>query len=257
MPQRKKTPRSPTAPNLSGTLGEALKLHAYRRMVWLFRYLFALKASCDYLAKRGMRTFVPIRIITAAATHQIDEGLRSDDPQHTIFDATNVNVVNESATAFTRTDAAHFCNLGLKADLWAAVCADAEALPSTDEFVWSVIELAETSAGDTVQLPQRINIGPDRVIDRAHYTIAADILKAGGPIVSEATMKYYTEAATKFMQEYISSKITSPGLVACCHYYLAAYGAEFLKLAYAALHGNITGECAASKGVLEAKDYIA
>ena len=257
MPQRKKSPRSPTSPNLSGPLGEALKFHAYRRMVWLFRYLFAVKASCDYIAKRGGVVFNPLQIITAAATHQIDEGLRSDNIQHTIFDSTDANVVNISSTEFTSTDAAHFCNLGLKPDLWARLCSVAEALPGTDEAVWLFVELAETSAGDTVQLPQRINIGPDRVIDRAHFTIARDILQSGNPILSEANLTYYTAVATNYMQQYIVTKAASPGLVTCCRFYLLSYCPEACKAAFSDLSGNIWGETEATKGVLAAKDYIA
>lgn len=257
MPQRVKSARSATSVNLSGPLRSALELHAHRRLVWLFRFLFALQATCDYIKKRNSGfSITPLNVIRAAATHQVDVGIRSDDPQHLVFDKDDTSVVNLNATEFTSMDAAHFCNLGLDSSQWARVTSAAEVLPGTDEFIWELIDLAEVSAGDTVQLPQRINIGPDRVIDKVHWVIANRFYQTPGKLVTEARILEYVNVATAALQQYSNEHLVlhHHGLVACCHCYLSGYSADSLRLAASTLTGNIQGDCQASK-VLEYKDY--
>ena len=258
MPQRIKSARSATATNLSGPLRAALELHAHRRLVWLFRFLFALQATCDYIKKRNSSFPVtPLAVIRAAATHQVDVGVRSDDPQHMEFDKEDTAVVNLNATEFTSMDAAHFCNLGLDAGRWGQVTRAAELLPSGDEYIWELIDLAEVSAGDTVQLPQRINIGPDRVIDKAHWEIANKFFQAPGKLITEVRIKEYVDAATAALQAYGTEHLKQGhhGLAACCQCYLNGYSNESLKAAWSTLTGNIRGECEATKGVIEYSNY--
>jgi hypothetical protein len=258
MPPRIKSARSATSVNLSGPLRSALELHAIRRLIWLFRFLFALQATCDYIKKRNPGFSVtPLNIIRAAATHQVDVGIRSDDPQHTVFDKDDTSVVNIAATDFTSMDAAHFCNLGLDPTRWGQVTNAAQALPGTDAYIWDLIDLVEVSAGDTVQLPQRINIGPDRVIDKVHWEIANSFYGAGGKLVTVARIKDYVAVATAALQAYGTEHLKQghQGLDACCKCYLSGYSAEKLEEAFSTLRGNIHGECTASNGVIEYKDY--
>jgi hypothetical protein len=75
-------------------------------------------------------------------------------------------MVQKQATACGRTDAAHYCNLGIEAKFRARIAELAR--PETDQIAFDLYEALKAICGNTKWLPQRINIGPDRVIDKLH-----------------------------------------------------------------------------------------
>src|SRR5215211_858544 len=98
--------RSSEAANISGSLKDELRKHAYERCRHFFMYVFHARALTDYVnAKYGLG-LGPTDILYVHATHQIDTGLRSTDDEYFGFDATDANIVNQSATGCGRTDAA-------------------------------------------------------------------------------------------------------------------------------------------------------
>lgn len=155
-------------------------------------------------------------------------------------------------------DAAHFCNLGLDVHEWGRVTRAAEQLPGGDEYIWELIDLVEVSAGDTVQLPQRINIGPDRVIDKVHWQIANSFFQTPGKLITVARIVEYVSVAKAALQVYSNDHLRQGhlGLDACCQCYLTGYSSNRLEEAFSTLTGNIRGECDASKQVIEFKNYV-
>jgi hypothetical protein len=188
-----------------------------------------------------------------AATHQVDSGFRSGNAAHFDFDEDDPKVVLNSSTSCRNTDAAHFCNLGLNAGAWARLAAVAKG----DVHAFALIEMAKRLAGDTKQLPQRINIGPDRVIDVVHGDLAGVFLRTGKPVVSRANLATYFATATAAMTTYRTEQLRLKrlGLAACCDVYLEVYakGGEDIWMT---LTGYVPAECWARPGVLTLSDYL-
>lgn len=241
---RLKSSRTPTSVNLSGQLGDALARHAGERMRHLFLFLFAVDAACR-LVSAGGRSFKPGSLIQEAATHQIDAGLRDRDARRDVFDEMNAKVIQLSATSFTKIDAAHYCNLGLLPGPWGQLTHAAEALAADDAV--ELIEDAEVYTANTVWLPQRVNIGPDRIIDQLHYRLAIEILGDGKPVFSLARTKAYAAAATKAITGYSATMQRTPGLAACCACYLRAYADKPVQFTASVTGNNIIAECEAHK----------
>lgn len=255
MATRFKDIRSPTAVNLSGTLAEAIDMHAKQRVIHFFNFIFMLDALCRRVqAVNGAVAINPADVVSGRATHQIDSGDRSNSPSLTGFDNTDPNIIFVQATAFTRLDAAHFCNLGVEPRFWALLLGVANTDPCALALAQGVVRLA----GDTRLLPQRVNIGPDRVIDVLHGILAERFLRGRLPVLTAANLTAYFDEAKAALTVYRDTKRLAGdhGVAACCDAYIAAYTAHCDSIA-ATLYGNICGDCAASGGLLNQADYIA
>jgi len=127
---------------------------------------------------------------------------------------------------------------------------------SKDKALAQLVSIATICAGDTVQLPQRINIGPDRIIDQFHFVIATAIYKAGGPVCSSGNIVAYGKGATDVMNAYIATKLSEgdDGLVKCAGCYLQAYASKVLEEIYLSIGRQIASECEALR--LKAGDYV-
>ncbi|MGC8469493.1 MAG: hypothetical protein ACP5NI_06265 [Acetobacteraceae bacterium] len=230
--------------NISGSLGPALARHAGERMRHFFVFLFAVDAACRLVAAATNRAIAPLSMLKEAASVQVDVGMRSTLPDYDKFDETDANVVNLQATAFTAIDAAHFCNLGLQAGSWAGLVFAAETMKG--DHAIELIEMAELLTGDTCQLPQRVNIGPDRIIDQVHWALAKEFLGDGQPVFSAARLTRYASEAAAQLGLYMNGRAQGKaGLIACCNWYLAAYGLQALEQCYTIVRGNIGSECEA------------
>jgi hypothetical protein len=249
---RIKTSRTENALNLSGQLGPALTRHAIQRRRHLFLFLFAVDAACR-LVDPQRNTVKPGDMIQEAATHQIDSGLRSTAATRDVFDASNLGVVNLSSTSFTKIDASHYCNLGLRAGPWGQLASTAHQ--SNNAVALEMIEAAQTYTGNTGWLPQQVNIGPDRIIDQLHYQIAREIFADGKPVFSLGRAKDYADRADRKILEYKVSHLSEPGMAACCDRYLEAYRSPESESKAIDIRDNIIADCQGNK--LPVGDYVA
>lgn len=230
---------------LGGTLGPSLTMHAGQRCHYFFVFLFSFKGLGDRMRGAGA-TLAPAEGVSVKATHQIATGLRSTDAAYYGFDETDPKVVGLSATACGRTDAAHYCNLGLTAPFMLAAGAQAGA----DATARAFFEMVQAVAGATRQLPQRVNIGPDRIVDQAHGALALAMLDGSAP-VTVANFARYLDLCAREMAIYRAQLVREGkhGLAACCDCYTAFYdgsapglwGAEGV---WRQLRGTIDAECA-------------
>lgn len=237
---RTKSARSPTGVSLSGPLRHALAGHAERRATYFFDFLFYLSAACDLIFHGTGHVAQPADIVREAATHQVDKGLRRKAGGDN-FDATDPNVVNSNATSFNRIDAAHFCNLGLGGDF-----ARLASLAQRDDDAAELVSICIAMAGDTVQLPQEINLGPDRVIDQIHYELAQHFLERGAPIFRQGDVSIYARRVDSAMRVYIDTKERNGerGLAECARCYTPPYLNLEARIA-ATVDGHIYEECRA------------
>ncbi|WP_145963071.1 hypothetical protein, partial [Mangrovicoccus ximenensis] len=113
--KRRKTGRehidpSPSAVVLAGTLRHAIVGHTKERIrhFFLFLYTFRILMHVLKLPAGQWPGLVEIK-----ATHQVDTGMRRDEGWDQIFAKTDGSMLDLSATAFRKIDAAHYCNLGL------------------------------------------------------------------------------------------------------------------------------------------------
>ena len=262
MPPREHMERSPSGVNLGGTIGNALLMHAREHAVHFFMFLFALDAACRRAGVLDASIVIaPADAFEVAATHQVDSGFRSGNVAHYDFDENDPKVVDMASTACRNTDAAHFCNLGLEARAWSRMA----AVSGRDEHLRDLLDMAKRLAGDTKQLPQRVNIGPDRVIDVLHGVLAERFFKASRPltvpprnqVVSRANLATYLTEATAAMTTYRVEQVRLKrhGLAACCDSYLKVYAEQGDDI-WMTLTGYIPAECLARRGVLEIADYL-
>lgn len=224
METRKIGERSPTGVDLAGELKSALYLHARERANHFFFYLYLMKVLVNRLNKLDPALNVrPTDGVEVSATDQIDAGFRSDQPEYQDFDRANASVVNMNATSFGNTDAAHYCNLGVKRAFLTRVEQSAAA---GDHIVTRCLYTLERVCGNTQQLPQRVNVGPDKVIDRLHGELALTMLGALTPrIITQANVVTYKTKALERMREYrdAKAKAGAHGVAACADCYLEAY----------------------------------
>lgn len=232
--------RISTSADTSGTLKDALRMHAYERCRHFFSYVYTAKLLTDYVNARHGLNLKPTDVLEVIATDQLDSGVRSNAVEYYGFDAKDPNIVNQSATACGRMDAAHFCNLGI--DLG---CRNKfGALAGSDPIVQRLFEALKVFSGNTRLLPQRINIGPDRVIDRLHGDLATAILAGGKPPVTTTNLKTYVAMADNALKEYAEKQNDSGnlGIVACVDAYRACYANDLDSL-WSQIYMNALGEC--------------
>jgi hypothetical protein len=191
-------------------------------------------------------------MIKEAASHQVDSGLRSNDQTRDVFDETDPNIIQVPSTSFNKIDAAHYCNLGLVPSNWARLTASAELLRA--DTAVELIEKAEIYTANTVWLPQRVNIGPDRIIDQLHYTLAQQIFADGQPVLSVLRLQNYAQNATQVLMAYHGTLQGKAGLQACCVCYLMAYANQPMQEKALVIAGNVRSECEAYK--MTVADYM-
>lgn len=235
---------SPTALVKAGSLGHELKGHAFERAAHFFFFIVTMKMVVHELNRLG-GAGTPHRHskwVSVKATDQIGSGLRSEHEVYTAFVKTDPAVVDAPTTRFTKSDAAHFCNLGLKAG-FDTVC-------HASDFTRDGYERLKVYAGNTMQLPQKVNIGPDRKIDVLHGRLALQMLDDDAAVVfSRDRVKTYVEQATLALEAYRLAKASKGehGLAACAACYLQAYADEnFAGRLYRQVYPEIIGLCEAS-----------
>lgn len=234
------TDRTDTSVNVSGSLKDALRMHAYERCRHFFSYVYTAKLLTDYVNARHGLKLKPTDVPEHKATEQVDSGLRSTDTVYFGFDSTDPNVVNLSATGFSKLDAAHFCNLGIDPGCRGKF----GALASADQVVERLFMALITFSGNTRWLPQRINIGPDRIIDKFHFELALEILASGKPPITTSNLKSYLAGADKALKDYGDKQAFNGnvGLAACVDAYRACYASDADSL-WSQCYMNALEEC--------------
>lgn len=218
---RRHVARSPTSINLSGTLRDALARHAFERCRHFFLFVTTLRLLEVYHDDMKPKHGAPLSAVTAfraKATEQIDSGhkLVSDHPS---FDQDDEDMLEETATAFDKTDAAHYCNLGIAPDLYSRINA-------SDQVERALYENLKAYAGNTCWLPKRVNIGTDRIIDVMHGRYALQLLSSPAPVCTAPLVGDYVRECTNNMLGYrrkLDQKGRNSAIVACADAYLAGY----------------------------------
>ncbi len=254
---RSKTSRIPGAANLSGRLEDMLHVHAFERCRHFFLFLYTIKAI-EYLNNKDTSR-APILAANGfdiKAMHQIDDGFRSEDPGHVDFRRDDDTVIDETATSFTNTDAAHFCNLGIKPSFTGQ-------LDLSNQHVFDLHEQLKVFAGNTTWLPQIVNIGPDRKIDVLHGELATKFLKdTTSAVCSRSRIAEYINEATLRLTNYAlqQRKAKNHGKAACALCYVTAYAKittqqfghitktdpNFAERVFSSMSGSIAGWCGAT-----------
>jgi hypothetical protein len=207
---------------LAGDLGSALRMHAAQRAQYFFNFLFFHQALVDRLRAAHGQAVADGEGVSAKATHQIAYGLRRGDDAYYLFLDKDPKIVDQPATNCGRTDAAHYCNLGITGAFLGKIAPVAR--PDVDPVAFKLRNMLEVMAGATRQLPQRVNIGPDRVIDRLHGDLAARFLN-GEPPLTPGNYATYLDLAAQQMDKYRKTHLTKRnlGIAACCDCYLDFY----------------------------------
>lgn len=277
MGKRKHNDRSEGALNLAGDLASRLVDHAHRRMTHFFLFQFAVSALCKRADDLDGGTTDPSKVIKVIATHQIDTGFKSKKVEHRPFDKKSVGLGQQISSDFAQMDAAHFCNLGFDPTRSFSLYLRINS-PKADPTGNDLYERVKIYAGDTQLLPKRINIGPDRIVDQLHGVLAKRFLGAAraavGPggalvpvaVVTPAYIATYLGEALTAMSDYrdMLEAQGDDGLIECVDCYIQVYNpigpalrnASVNETAFAFLRGAIEGDCAASKGALDARHYV-
>lgn len=219
---REKTVVAPNSFVLAGNLANELTEHAYERCRYFFTFVFAARVIADYLK------IDPNEIVSHKATHQIDTGFRSTAAVYADFDVTDPKVVDHPCSSFRTTDAAHFCNLGIQSEAQLKIATAANAHPGVSHFY----EILKAFSAATRRLPQRVNIGPDRIIDEFHATYALTVLGSTQPLISRANIGRYLAGATGALRLYRAKQIKEglAGVAACVDSYLHCYARDEERL---------------------------
>lgn len=208
---------------LSGSLGDSLLMHAAQRPWYFFLFLFNYRALRDRLVeKHGLVLGEAEGVNVERATHQIATGQRTRGKAYYDFVDRDGDIVSKFATACGSRDAAHYCNLGVEASFLKK--ADAFARPGLDNIAFGLRNNLVVMAGATRELPQRVNIGPDRIVDQVHGRLAAAFLDGTAPL-SPPRYQNYLETCRKDMRVYREKRESDGdlGLAACCDCYMAFY----------------------------------
>jgi hypothetical protein len=241
---RIKSPPSPTSVVLAGALKHALLAHAFERCRHFFLYLYLVKAL-EYVSKKlnPQSSATALSALEVKATHQVDDGYREKRTDYEVFGKDDEDVVHSAATSFKETDAAHFCNLGIKPGFVAK-------LDLTNKVVKDLYESLKAVCGNTRWLPQLVNVGPDKKIDRMHGKLATEFLgEANKPACSRTRIAKYVKEATTMFGVYVltKQKQKSRGMAACAKCYLEAYVQDdFQDLIYSSLLGSVAGWASAT-----------
>lgn len=216
--KRKHEAPSSTALVLSGDLGGQLVLHTRERVRHFFQFLYLYRMLMLLLKvdPKNWESFVSV-----VATHQIDTGVRRASKDEVVsFDKTSGGIVELPTTAFGKLDAAHFCNLGLKGNL------DGLSAKSKDDRVFPLYARLKVTCGNTRWLPQRINIGPDRVVDKAHGELCKEFLKEmrdhDKAAINPDFFDRYRDRVVAGMTEYARqhAQLQNDGIVAAAQVYI-------------------------------------
>lgn len=194
---------SPSGVVLSGTLRAALVEHTKERMRHFFLFLYTYRML---MAVLQCTSGTWAKYVSVKATHQIDVGLRRDEGWDIIFKDADASVLDLPASAFKSVDASHFCNLGLAPSL-AGLCAQ-----STDKRSQFLYDSLVKFCGGTRLMPRRINIGPDRVVDKAHGDLCTKFLKQmteGSAPISRPFFEAYKEQVVTRMTQYAASQASN------------------------------------------------
>lgn len=207
---------------LAGDLGDALRMHAAQRAQYFFNFLFFHQALVDRLRDTHGQTVADGEGVSIKATHQIAYGLRRGDDAYYLFLDRDPGIVDQPATSCGKTDAAHYCNLGITGAFLGKASAYARA--DVDPVAFKLRDMLEVMAGATRQLPQRVNIGPDRIVDRVHGDLARRFLNGDAPL-TPGNYATYLELAKQEMQKYRKTHLSKRnlGIAACCDSYLDFY----------------------------------
>jgi hypothetical protein len=223
-----------------GLLKDELRRHAYERCRHFFLFLFHYKALIDYLnGPPHNKGWGMTDALFVNASHQIDTGFRSEEKEHYAFNAKDPNVVNKSCSDCGNTDAAHFCNLGIKVNYQSAIA----GVANHDQKAFHLYKDLAVICGNTRLLPQRINIGPDKKIDKFHGELAVKILSGGGPPVTLKNLDDYLAGAKSVFEEYKKKQVSKGnlGIAACVDAYLTCY-ANDRKSLWSFIASNVRGD---------------
>lgn len=239
----------PNFPVFAGKLRHELESHALGRAEHFFVYLVTMKILVAELNALGA-TWASSRFVRVKASDQIDGGMRIKPSANTqansvapyaVFDPTDATIVDMPTAQFTRMDAAHWCNLGLAPEM-AEACKDSP-------FARDCYEALKVIAGGTKLLPQRVNIGPDRVIDDLHGELAQRFLDDTGRVLSVPRVDTYRVRATSAITNYRNGMLRDgqAGVAACADCYLRVYaGSDFVHTVYRRVYPTIIARCAQS-----------
>lgn len=222
----------------SGSLDKLLVKHAQRRCQYFFGFMFTHQRIVAEIEKRTGEKVKPAFGIDVHATEQYAKGHRSKVKSaktaasttqqvvpltHQPMDKNESNLNIQPSTNATRVDAAHFCNLGVKPILTLAVIKLTDNRPN--DPLTHLLERLKRFAGDTSQLPQPVNLGPDKVVDRIHGALVAQIAQGGPRVTAQFYQTYLVEcdAAMAVYQDKQNAKGTRDGLAACANEYRKFY----------------------------------
>jgi hypothetical protein len=248
---RVKSDRAEGAVSTSGVLKDELRKHAYERCRHFFLYLFFYKALIDWLNAKHNSGLSAKGLLKIHASHQADTGFRSANAEHLEFDATDASIVDKLCTGFLRMDATHFCNLGIDP----AYDIKISNFGSQDKMVGTLYSSLVCVCQNTRLLPQRVNIGPDKIIDALHGALATKILESGKPPVSASNLEIYFDLAKKALGTYKAEQQAGGknGTAACVDAYLECYNKDGLEL-WKSISNNVLADCFALK--LTEADYF-
>ncbi len=231
--------RVQSAPVESGPLRESLPRHAFERIRHFFLFCFYVELTCDYVETLHGIKFNPLHVTTHCATHQVDSGtrLKSGAP----LNKKSKQPLEESTTGHSRMDAAHFNNLGLTADFLRRL----DRLGDDDEMVSELRSRCIDMCRNTRLLPQAINLGPDKVIDRIHETVRLRTFDASAtePCISVTNIRLYLDMAVSALKIMTDRKAHEPTLQATGDLYiegLTRAESELARTLYDEVDGMVT-----------------
>lgn len=180
---------------LQQDLRHEIELHAESRMRFYFRFIFYISALTVKLNEKSETLLKATDFIEYKATHQWGSGHRKKD----IGNQKDVHKTERQADAFKSVDAAHKFGLGIKKNLSNLVA------ESEDSAVMGLYKELVRIICDTRKMPQRLNVGPDKIIDELHRKRARDDLagiSTSIPIFNNHIAATYLSHASKEMEVY-------------------------------------------------------
>ncbi len=176
-------------------LKREIELHAESRMRFYFRFIFYVSSITSRLNKKSKKLLRATDFVDYKATHQWGSGHRKKD----VGAQESTHKTERKSDDFRSVDAAHKCGLGISPSLTKLV------EQSEDPSVKRLYEEIMRVISDTRLLPQRVNIGPDKIIDELHRKRAKDDLAGISsvvPIFNQHVAATYLSHAYKEMEVY-------------------------------------------------------